>query len=68
MALALNVSTEVQPGKVTLVAEIRHGPAGKWYRSEVDIVDPMTAMDLPEALRQLGDELARNLSKGGTPG
>lgn len=63
MALKLSVETIDSGGIITLIAEVRHG-CGKWYRSEVDIVEPMTAMDLPNALRQLGDALERILRAG----
>lgn len=62
MALELKVETVNTDAKITIVAEVRHGPYGKWYRSEIDIVEPMAAADLPNALRQLGDELERNLA------
>lgn len=64
ITLELKVETVTASAKITIVAEVRHGPFGKWYRSEIDIIEPMTPMDLPNALRQLGDELERNLREG----
>lgn len=64
MALELKVETITTGATTTIVAEVRREPFGKWYRSEIDIVEPMTPMDLPNALRQLGDELERNLHAG----
>lgn len=64
MAVKLKVWTENNAEKVTLIAEIRHGPGGRWYKSEIDIVEPISPVDLVNALRQLGDEIERNLHIG----
>lgn len=64
MAVELKVETVTAGSKTIVIAEVRHGPGGKWYRSEIDIVEPVTPMDLPNALRQLGDELERNINAG----
>jgi hypothetical protein len=67
MTVELHVETVRDGRKVTIVAEVRNGPGGQWFRSEVDIVEPIAAMDLPNALRQLGDDLQRNLHNGSVP-
>lgn len=50
---------------LTLIALVRRGPGDRWYQSEVDIAPPFDVMDLPNALRELGDELERNLRSAG---
>ncbi|TAA18242.1 hypothetical protein EA658_13950 [Pseudoxanthomonas winnipegensis] len=65
--LEFRVEIRTEGARQTLVAELRHGPLGAWYHSEVDIVPPVSAMDLPNALRALGDELERNLSHATDP-
>lgn len=61
MSIEFMVETERKPGTTTVIAHVRHSPDGKWYRSEVDIVEPHSVRDLPDALRTLADELEKNL-------
>lgn len=62
MKVELSVTTTNADGKVTVTAWVRDNLADRWYRSEVDIVEPITTADLPAALRLLSDELERNLN------
>jgi hypothetical protein len=58
--MKMKVETNESDGVITITARVRH--SGKWWWSAVDIVEPHTHLELPNALRILADELERNLT------
>lgn len=58
--MKMAVETSEADGVITITARVRH--SGKWWWSEVEIVEPHAKLELPDALRILADELERNLT------
>jgi len=57
------LSTLKTNGKITAVATAYDDDRGRYYRSEIDIVEPMALLEFPDALRRLGDAMEREIKE-----